>query len=459
MRRLLAAIMIVATACFVVATSQGASASDPGAEADFVGRINALRAGNSAGGLQVHSVLTAKAQGWAAHMAATQCLCHSNLTDGISVGWHKLGENVGRGPSVASLQNAFVNSPEHRANMLDRSFQWVGIGVAYDGGGQMWVAEVFMNGDGPPAPRGMPVGRLDNAARGPNILGVQGWALDPDTTRPIIVHVYVDGRGVAATVANLSRPDVGRGYPGYGSAHGFAANVAVTRGDHTICAYAINQYNGRGNPGLGCRVVRNTPFGSLDVATPGPGGLAVTGWAIGRDTTDPIRVHLYFNGHIVTSTPAGYARPDIGRTYPTYGANHGFGVTIPNQSGSLCAYAINAAGNGRNPLIGCKFVNTNPFGSFDSATRSGGGARVRGWAMDADTSGPVRVHVFVDGHPVASVVSNQARPDLAAFSAYSSSHAFDMVVPIGPGWHSLCSFAINQGSGFANPLIGCRAVR
>ena len=62
MRRLIAAIMIVASAAFVVATSQGASASDPAAEADFVGRINALRVSQGAGTLQVHSTLTAKAQ-------------------------------------------------------------------------------------------------------------------------------------------------------------------------------------------------------------------------------------------------------------------------------------------------------------------------------------------------------------------------------------------------------------
>ena len=208
MRRLIAAILISASAVFVVATSQGASASDPAAEADFVGRINSLRASQGAGSLQVHSVLTAKAQAWAAHMAATGCLCHSNLTDGVNVGWRKLGENVGRGPSVASLQSAFIGSPEHLANMLDRRFQWVGIGVAY-GGGQMWVAEVFMDGDGPPVPSGNPVGRLDNAVRGPGVIGVQGWALDPDLTRPIQVHIYVDGRANKATTASTIRNDIG----------------------------------------------------------------------------------------------------------------------------------------------------------------------------------------------------------------------------------------------------------
>jgi Cysteine-rich secretory protein family len=458
MRRLIAAIMIAATAAFVMATSQGASASDPAAEADFVGKINALRASQGAGTLQVHSVLTAKAQAWAAHMAATGCLCHSNLADGVTVGWSKLGENVGRGPNVASLQAAFIASPEHFANMVDRSFQWVGIGVAY-GQGQMWVAEVFMNGAPPPAPSGNPIGSLDNAVRGPGMIGVSGWTLDPNTVGSITVHVYVDGQPKEAITANRPRGDIARQFPGYGTAHGYSANVAVGRGDHTVCTYAINVFDGQGNPQLGCRLVTNTPFGSLDSATPSLWGTTVSGWAIGRDVTNPLAVHLYFNGHIVKAVTAGNTRTDVARAYPAYGTGHGFSVNVPNESGTLCAYAINGAGNGNNPLIGCKFVNTNPVGSLDGATRWGNGVRVRGWAIDVDTTAPVPVHIYVDGHPIAAITANNARADLGAtFKAYSSSHAFDAVVPLGPGTHLVCAYAINRGSGFANPSLGCRVV-
>jgi hypothetical protein len=459
MRRLFAAILIVALAGFVVVTSRDdAQAADPAAEAQFVSAINSTRASQGAGPLAVHSVLTAKAQAWAAHMAATNCLCHSTLTDGVSVGWRKLGENVGRGPSVPSLHAAFINSPAHFANMVDKSFQWVGVGVAY-GGGQMWVAEVFMNGDAPPPPPGNPIGSLDNTARGPGMIGVQGWAIDPNTVKPIMVHVYVDGRPIKAIGANTNRPDIGARYGGYGNAHGYSTNVPVGPGDHTVCTYAINVYNGTGNPQLGCRLVRNTPFGSLDRATPSPWGTSVSGWAIGRDVTGPLGVHLYFNGHIVKAATANAYRGDIARAYGVYGGSHGFNVTVPNESGSLCAYAINAAQNGNNPLIGCKFVNTNPFGSMDGAGRSNGGVRVRGWALDPDTTGAVGVHVYVDGRPVAALTANNSRADIgAAFRAYSSSHAFDATVPLGPGAHVVCTYAINRGSGFSNPLLGCRVV-
>ena len=67
----------------------------------------------------------------------------------MTVGWRKLGENIGRGPSVASIHDALVHSAPHYANMVDGAFHWVGVGVAY-GGGQMYVAEVFMDGDPPP---------------------------------------------------------------------------------------------------------------------------------------------------------------------------------------------------------------------------------------------------------------------------------------------------------------------
>lgn len=180
MRRLIAAIMITAIAAFVISTSQGAHAADPAAEGDFIGRINGLRASRGLGALQQHPVLTAKAQAWAAHMAATGCLCHSNLSDGVTVGWHKLGENVGHGPSVASLHDAFVNSPAHQANMLDGAFGYVGVGVAY-GGGQMWVAEEFMQGDAPAAPRIDPRALLVLQSRGKAIAArPQGgfWVLE-----------------------------------------------------------------------------------------------------------------------------------------------------------------------------------------------------------------------------------------------------------------------------------------
>ena len=149
MRRIVAVLLMVMTSTVVVGVGTAAHAVDTNAEADFTNRINALRSSRGIAALGTHAVLTAKAQAWAQHMADSGCLCHSNLPDGVTVGWRKLSENIGRGPSVASINTALVNSPLHYANMVDGAVRWVGVGVAY-GNGQMYVAEVFMDGDAPP---------------------------------------------------------------------------------------------------------------------------------------------------------------------------------------------------------------------------------------------------------------------------------------------------------------------
>ena len=96
-----------------------------------------------------------------------------------------------------------------------------------------------------------PIGYLDVATGVPGGVSVAGWAIDPDTTAPIAVHVYVDSAGVALT-ADGSRPDVGAAFPGYGSAHGYSSAVAASPGSHRVCAYGINVGPG-GNSLLGCR--------------------------------------------------------------------------------------------------------------------------------------------------------------------------------------------------------------
>jgi hypothetical protein len=45
---------------------------------------------------------------------------------------------------------------------------------------------------------------------------------------------------------------------GAGPRQGYSADVALARGRHTICTYAINIGTGTGNPRLGCRAVTVT---------------------------------------------------------------------------------------------------------------------------------------------------------------------------------------------------------
>ena len=82
-----------------------------------------------------------------------------------------------------------------------------------------------------------PVGQLDSVRLGVGTATVSGWALDPDTTNPIAVHVYVDSRGTQAT-ANRERPDLARYYST--TNHGYQVKVQVPAGRHRICVYAID---------------------------------------------------------------------------------------------------------------------------------------------------------------------------------------------------------------------------
>ncbi len=133
--------LILALGVTVVPAS--AHADTVSAEADFVARINALRTSQGLPGVEVHPTLVAKARAWAQTMSDAGRIWHSTLSDGITVDWQKLGENVGMGGSVDGLHQAFVASPHHYANLVDADFRYVGIGVAMNGD-TMYVSEVFM---------------------------------------------------------------------------------------------------------------------------------------------------------------------------------------------------------------------------------------------------------------------------------------------------------------------------
>jgi hypothetical protein len=102
------------------------------------------------------------------------------------------------------------------------------------------------------------------------------------------------------------------------------------------------------------------------------------------------------------------------------------------------------------------------IGSFDSATDGGGAVRVTGWALDFDTSASINVHVYVDGAFAGQYLANSSRPDIGnVYPGMGAAHGFDVLVPAGPGNHSVDVYAINAGPagpGAANPLLGTRQV-
>ena len=145
------ALIVLATITIGVLAPATAARAD--AAGDFLSRTNSLRASKGIAALGSDSRMVAIAQRWASHMSATQTLSHNtNLPNEIPPDWQKYGENVGTGPSVDAIQQAFVNSPHHYANLVDPDFAVVGIAVVTDSRGALWVVEDFLLEASPPPP-------------------------------------------------------------------------------------------------------------------------------------------------------------------------------------------------------------------------------------------------------------------------------------------------------------------
>src|SRR5664279_231839 len=115
----------------------------------FVSLINADRAAAGARPLAAMGDLTTAARGWSAQMAPTGTIWHSTTWSTQFSGYSAAAQNVGEGPEdVQGLHTAFMNSPEHRVNILNPVYSEVGIGVAMSGV-TMYVTEDFRDPNRP----------------------------------------------------------------------------------------------------------------------------------------------------------------------------------------------------------------------------------------------------------------------------------------------------------------------
>ena len=127
---------IALSACLSVSASQN----------EDISLINQARTANKVRTLVGQQAAANKAQAWSAHMARTGVLEHTGGGTKVDpkplTGWCAYGENVGYGPSVAAVHQAFLNSPPHKANMLGK-FNAVGTGVTLKGR-TVWVTEIYL---------------------------------------------------------------------------------------------------------------------------------------------------------------------------------------------------------------------------------------------------------------------------------------------------------------------------
>jgi hypothetical protein len=145
--RWLASVLVIALATLGFSASAGA---DSGSEQSFLSAINSTRSSAGLGSLKMDSGLQSHARKHTGDMIAADEIYHSSsgeLQSAAGSGWEKLGENVGRGGSVSSLHQAFLDSPGHKANILG-DYNYVGIGTGTSDNGVLYVTVVFMKKGG-----------------------------------------------------------------------------------------------------------------------------------------------------------------------------------------------------------------------------------------------------------------------------------------------------------------------
>jgi len=129
-----------------LALAAGPASADTGSEEmAFVQKLNELRSSHGLAPLATKGELFDVARAWSGRMAGAGNISHNpDLVNQVPSNWMRVGENVGMGPDVQLLHDAFVASPLHFKNMIDPDFESVGVGVVHGAGGIIFVTVNFM---------------------------------------------------------------------------------------------------------------------------------------------------------------------------------------------------------------------------------------------------------------------------------------------------------------------------
>jgi uncharacterized protein YkwD len=149
------ALALIAALALGTLTTAAALASPPGEpistiEQELVNAVNAERTKRGLNPLIVNYSLMEAAWNHSVHMGKVGQLAHQGIGDGTprdrinatGYKWITYGENVAVGyPNVQAVMTAWMNSPGHRANILNPKF--TDIGVAHVVDGKHWWTQVF----------------------------------------------------------------------------------------------------------------------------------------------------------------------------------------------------------------------------------------------------------------------------------------------------------------------------
>ncbi|PJE97292.1 hypothetical protein CUT44_13680 [Streptomyces carminius] len=126
----------------------GTAPDGDGPEARVLALVNEERKTAGCEPVTANARLTRAADDYSDVMAASGVMSHTGpdgstmaeRVEAAGYAWSNLGENIARGqPDAASVMDAWMKSPGHRANILNCAFEELGVGVHFGDGGPWWT--------------------------------------------------------------------------------------------------------------------------------------------------------------------------------------------------------------------------------------------------------------------------------------------------------------------------------
>lgn len=131
-------------------TCGGPTSPPAGVIATVFARTNSDRAASGLGALQWNSQLSCLASSGNAQRASTGTFVHQDLTSAIRSSTYSsfrtLGENILRGPTSMTgdqMEDAWMNSPGHRANILSGAYRHLAIATTIGVDGRIYATTIF----------------------------------------------------------------------------------------------------------------------------------------------------------------------------------------------------------------------------------------------------------------------------------------------------------------------------
>lgn len=132
------------------ATGNGSTVNASAMQAEMLGYINEAQAQAGLHALKLDAKLCEGATLKSQDMAANNYFSHQSPTYGspfemmrsLGISYRYAGENIAKHMSVKSAHEGFMNSPGHRANILNKNFNKVGLGFVKQGN-YLYVTQWF----------------------------------------------------------------------------------------------------------------------------------------------------------------------------------------------------------------------------------------------------------------------------------------------------------------------------